>query len=141
MNRAFVRLAVLMVIPWLAGCKPDGPDIVPVSGTVTHNGQPVPNVRIIFEPTQGRISWGISDAQGRFTLDYDPDFDGARVGTHRVYVVDESANIDPTAALAGAKRERRAPELAAAIDKYSQEKSTLNVEVTKPEKNFQLKLD
>jgi hypothetical protein len=141
MNRFVFVFAAFLLVPWIGGCSQGSPDIVPIAGTVTHNGQPVPNVRIIFEPTQGRISWAISDDKGRFKLDYDPDYDGAKVGTHRVYVVDESANIDPTAALSGVKRHKRAPEIAAAIDKFSQDKSTLKVEVTKADRNFQLKLD
>jgi hypothetical protein len=141
MNRLAALVAGVLILPCLSGCNRGGPEIVPIAGKVTHNGQPVPNVRIIFEPTEGRISWAISDDDGRFVLDYDPDYDGAKVGTHRVYVVDESATVDPTAALSGAKAKKRSPELAAAIDKYSQDKSTLKVEVTKADRNFQLKLD
>jgi hypothetical protein len=141
MSRVFCLVAGFAVVACLGGCNKGGPEIVPIAGKVTHSGQPVPNVRIIFQPTEGRISWAISDEAGRFTLDYDPDHDGAKVGTHRVYVVDESATVDPTAALSGAKAKKRPPEIAAAIDKYSQDKSQLTVEVKKADRNFELKLD
>src|SRR5687767_1767548 len=141
MNRVFPLMAGLVVAACIGGCSKGGPEIVPIAGTVTHSGQPVSNVRIIFQPTEGRISWAVSGDDGRFTLDYDPDHDGAKVGKHRVYVVDESATVDPTAALSGAKPKKRTPEIAAAIDKYSQDKSQLTVEVKKADRNFQLKLD
>jgi hypothetical protein len=92
-------------------------------------------------PDDGRPSWGVTDAEGKFVLDYDYDYDGAKVGTHTVWVVDLGSNIDPTAAMSGAPRPKRTAEMAKVLAKYSQEKSTLKVEVTGPDKNFQLKLD
>ena len=59
-----------------------------IEGTVTRNGNPVPNVRIYFVPSDGRPSWGIRMPQGRFVLDYDYDYDGAKVGTHKVWILD-----------------------------------------------------
>jgi hypothetical protein len=125
----------------LAGCGSNVPEIVEIEGTVTHKGQPVPNLRIYFIPTSGRGSHGTSDQNGRFVLDYDYDYDGAKVGTHTVWVVDLGSNIDPTAAMSGAPRPKRTAEMAEVLAKYSQERSTLKVEVTGPDKNFQLKLD
>jgi hypothetical protein len=125
----------------LAGCNRGVPEIVEIEGTVTHNGQPVPNLRIYFMPTSGRGSHGTSDENGRFVLDYDYDYDGAKVGTHTVWIVDLGSNIDPTAAMSGAPRAKRTPEMAAILAKYGQGVSELKVEVTKPDKNFQLKLD
>src|SRR5262245_26251540 len=139
----FPRLmfAEVLLISCAGGCVQSGPEIVPIAGTVTYNGQPVPNVRIIFQPDPGRMSWGISDASGRFALEYDSDHKGAKVGTHTVYVVDEGAITDPTAVLAGAKAQKRAPEIAQALAKYAPDKSTLTVEVKKADRNLQLKLD
>ena len=140
MNRVALFSCSLLVLS-AAGCAQDGPEIVPIAGTVTFNGQPVPNVRIIFQPQPGRISWAISDDQGRFALEYDSDHKGAKVGTHTVYVVDEGATVDPTAALSGAKAKKTAPELAEALAKFAMDKSTHKVEVKKADRNFQLKLD
>jgi hypothetical protein len=131
-------LAVLLVI---AGCGRGGPEIVPIEGTVTRNGNPVPNIRIYFQPTGGRPSWGDSDAQGRFVLDYDYDYDGAKVGTHKVWIVDLGGNVDPTLAMSGGAKPKRNPELAEILAKYGQETSQLTVEVKKADRNFQLKLD
>jgi hypothetical protein len=133
---------------WLAasllGCGTGGPEIVPIEGTVTHNGEPVSNVRIYFAPIDGRPSWAVSDDKGHFVLDYDVDHDGAKVGTHKVWVQDEGGNIDPTAAMSGtaAPRVKRSPAMAVAIDKYGKDKTPLTaVEVKKADRNYQLKLD
>lgn len=123
------------------GCSRGGPEIVPIAGVATHQGQPVPNIRIYFVPTNGRPSWGITDDGGHFELDYDPEQKGAKVGTHTVWIVDESRNVDPTLAMSGGQRPKRNPAIQALADKYGREKSTLTVEVKKADRNFQLELD
>jgi hypothetical protein len=123
------------------GCSRGGPEVVPIEGILTHNGEPVPNMRIYFVPTDGRPSWGVSDTSGRFALSYDPEHQGAKVGTHTIWLVDESANVDETAAMSGASRPKRSPAASQLIAKYGREKSTLKVDVKKADRNFQLKLD
>jgi hypothetical protein len=123
------------------GCSRGGPEVVPIEGTLTHNGEPVPNMRIYFMPTDGRPSWGDSDAKGHFVLDYDPEHKGAKVGTHSVCVVDLGGTVDETAAMSGAPRPKRSPAASQIVAKYGREKSTLQVEVKKADRNFQLKLD
>jgi hypothetical protein len=126
----------------LAGCGSRGPEIVEIEGIVTRKGEPIPNLRIYFEPTKGRPSWAISDQAGRFKLDYDIDHDGALVGSHKVWVVDEGAIVDPTALAAGAPPPKRNPEIAQVIEKYGKlETSPMKVEITKADKNFKLELD
>jgi len=125
----------------VSGCGGGGPEVVPIEGIATHNGQPVPNIRIYFVPTDGRPSWAITDERGRFALDYDPDHKGAKVGTHKVWIVDESRNIDPTIAMSGGARPKRSPAIAEIASKYGKDNSTLEVEVKKANRNFELKLD
>jgi hypothetical protein len=132
---------VLLVGIFAAGCGGGGPQIVPIEGVATHNGEPVPNIRIYFVPTDGRPSWGITDETGRFKLDYDPEHTGAKVGTHTVWVLDEGSNIDPTAAASGAARPKRSSSIGEIVGKYGREKSTLQVEIKKADRNYQLKLD
>ena len=141
-SKTFRLRTELLLLLTAAGCGRGGPEIVPIEGTVTHNGEPVPNLRIYFVPTDGRPSWAISDQIGHFVLDYDADHDGAKVGTHTVWVLDESSNVDPTAAMSGgAARPKRSPAIGPIVEKYGREKSTLQVEVKKADRNFQLKLD
>jgi hypothetical protein len=139
MGRA--RWAMLVIAVVAFGCGSGGLEIVPIEGTVTHNGEPVPNLLIYFVSTEGRPSWGVSDASGHFVLDYDGQHKGAKVGTHKIWVVDQSANIDPTIAMSGGPRPKRSPAIAEIAEKYAQNKSTLQVEVKKADRNFQLKLD
>src|SRR4051812_2168567 len=76
-------IAALVAIA-LVGC---GPRIVPVAGTLTRNGRPVPNVTVYFQPASGRPSLGNCDAEGKFTLGYTRERSGAKLGSHTVYVV------------------------------------------------------
>ena len=137
-----LTLAVICLLAvFTGGCGAGGPEIVEIEGVATRNGKPVPNARIYFVPDEGRPSWGVTDAEGKFVLDYDYDHDGAKVGTHTVWIQDESGNVDPTLAMSGGARPKRNPEMAEILEKYGREKSQLKVEVKKPDKNFQLKLD
>ena len=137
-----IAASTLSLLGFLTGCGPSGPKIVEIEGTVTHNGEPVPNLRIYFEPAKGRTSWAISDANGHFKVDYDVDFDGVVVGEHTVWVVDESSNVDPTLIAAGGKMPKRSANIGKLIEKYGKlETSPYKVKIEKADKNFQLKLD
>jgi hypothetical protein len=124
----------------VAGCSSRGPQIVPIEGTVSHKGEPVPNVHIYFAPTDGRPSWAVSDANGHFKLNYDAEHEGAKVGTHEVWILDEGANVDPTVAMSGGPLPKRNPAIRELAKKYSKD-SPLTVEVTKADRNFELRLD
>jgi len=71
-----------------AGCS-RGPELAPVTGTVTLNGKPLPNVQVEFWPeTSAPRSTGMTDDQGRFTLVTDTGAAGAVVGPHKVVLHD-----------------------------------------------------
>ncbi len=104
---AAALLAMMVLGP--AGCsKGSARKVVPVSGTVTIDGKPAPNIAVVFQPMAtgkeeaGMGSAGVTDAQGRFTLtltgtDKRP---GAVVGRHRVTfsgAVDQRAETDDSA--------------------------------------------
>ena len=78
--------ALLMV----AGCPGPGgdlPDVVPVSGTITLDGQPVSDVMVVFSPgdtTGGGICTGITDASGRYELKDGQQRVGAPAGKYDV---------------------------------------------------------
>jgi len=76
----------------LAGCNGD---IVPVSGRVTLDGQPLANAVVTFQPIRDSSaepptamgSVGQTDAEGRYVLQLvDPDIAGALVGEHVVTI-------------------------------------------------------
>jgi hypothetical protein len=85
-----IRVAAFVTIPLLltiAGCgRGDYPEMARVSGTVTYKGKPVPNMMVNFMPTEGRPSWGKTDAEGRYEMIYDEDYKGVKVGHHKVYL-------------------------------------------------------
>src|SRR5687768_6312898 len=76
---------VVVGLTGFVGCS-EGPDVVPVTGTVTRNGKPVPGVMINFMPEDGRPSWAITDAQGKYELQYSKSYTGGLVGRHKVFV-------------------------------------------------------
>lgn len=67
---------LLLLFPLLAGCRSQEYEVVPVSGQVTVDGKPLPDVGIVFvplakgrdNPNIGPGSLGRTDADGRFTL-------------------------------------------------------------------------
>src|SRR5437588_12261353 len=79
-------LFLLCSLGFVPGCGPSGPQIMRVSGTVTRGGKPVEKLVVNFWPDHGRPSWGLTDREGRYTLHYDRDRDGAVPGLHKVWV-------------------------------------------------------
>ena len=69
-----------------AGCH-RGPDLVPVNGQVTLDGQPVEGAAVMLHPENGgRPATGKSDAAGQFALTTLSEGDGALPGKHKVTV-------------------------------------------------------
>jgi hypothetical protein len=105
---------------------------VPVSGTLTYNGKPVPSFKVVFSPTDGRkTAMGTTDADGKFTLGTNAPGDGAAVGTHKVTVAfDPPPEVD-SAVATPIDTPAKMPKPAVAVpDKYSkQETSDLVQEV------------
>lgn len=70
------------------GCRQsEHPELRPVSGTVTYDGQPVSDATVAFSsPSSPRLATGRTDHEGRFVLSsYDPQ-DGAAPGEYTVVV-------------------------------------------------------
>jgi hypothetical protein len=79
------------VLPPLIGCGKGGPQVVPVSGQILIDGQPlaagIPGF-VQFVPAEGRPATGSIDPQtGKFTLTTMSNDDGAILGTHKVVVM------------------------------------------------------
>ena len=75
---------------FLAGCsyQPDDmPKIAPVSGVVTLDGQPLPEAEILFQPSSGRASTGMTDENGEYTLLFNRNTYGAKVDDHDVSII------------------------------------------------------
>jgi len=69
----------------LVGCGSGGPELASVSGVLLSDGKPVPNAMIEFFPVDGITSTAMTDAEGKYSLNYN-DEDGAIVGQHTIQV-------------------------------------------------------
>ena len=82
--RTTMPLAAMLAI---AGCGPGRPATVPVTGTVTLDGQPVAGASVMFSPAQsGHPASGRTDQSGNFTVRTFEPGDGALPGRHTVTV-------------------------------------------------------
>jgi predicted small lipoprotein YifL len=76
----------LGTLVFLTGCGSRGPQMFPVSGTVTLDGKPVAGASVMFSPeTNGTPAAGTTDEQGYFTL-RTVNRDGVSPGKHKVTV-------------------------------------------------------
>lgn len=73
------------------GCKGDGYSLAPVTGTVSIEGEPVPELTIAFypigskeNPAPGPFSSAKTDSEGKFVLVSRYGKEGAVVGPHRI---------------------------------------------------------
>lgn len=90
MVRTWIAVNVVVMAGLLAGCG--GSHLVPVSGKVTLDGQPLGDVTVTFQPQAsgtgteaGTGSFGATDTGGTFALRSSlDDQPGATVGRHRV---------------------------------------------------------
>jgi hypothetical protein len=149
----FLALLVALCALGASGCG-GSEQIVSVSGTVTHNGQPVPGLVVSFVPdaaTETGVSTGETDRDGKYSLKVAKSgSSGAVVGKHKVWVSLPRQATAPTAGDQDDKpnKPKATPtaanvpaELAPVLNKYgSLEKSPLAVEV-KGGEPIDLKLD
>jgi len=80
---------MVALVAALAGCssRPTGqPEIAPVTGTVTMDGQPLANKSVVFESEHGVLSFGNTDAKGRYKLSYIRSAKGAGLGRNVVRI-------------------------------------------------------
>jgi hypothetical protein len=82
----------LSAVLLLAGCGTapsagyDSIELLDVSGTVTLDGQPLPNAVVTFEAEDGQFSYGLTDSSGHYRLQLDSEMDGVRPGTKTVRI-------------------------------------------------------
>ena len=162
--RVLTRCRLALFLPFLtltlSGCGDPGIGAVPVSGKVTVDGAPQPDVLVMFSPDSagGEAASGKTDAEGVFHLTTQEYRDGAIPGRYKVVVTkyeteggpapgqpQAQISADDTAALnemykkvySGDPRKMKAPKSTNAIDaKYSQPATSgIVAEVLKGEPN------
>jgi len=98
-----IRFGMLLgLLVTTIGCGPSGPDLVPVRGTVTLDGQPLGQKNLYFSPeagTPGLGAGGNTKSDGSFELlavvgGALKDMKGAQVGKYRVVVSEPMFPID-----------------------------------------------
>jgi hypothetical protein len=92
LSRRSIPIAIGLGLLLVIGCSKVEP-LGAVSGTITLDGKPLPNVLVTFTPEQAsehaRIrSMGVSNEAGHFTLRAETQREGALIGSHRVTVED-----------------------------------------------------
>lgn len=84
-----VSFAALLPATFMAaGCRQasDMPEVAPVTGVVTLDGNPLADATVTFSPESGRDSAGTTNEAGQYTLIYLPDVPGAKIGRHKVRI-------------------------------------------------------
>ncbi len=83
------KTSLLALCFTLTGCfGSSGPEVGNVRGQVTLDGQPLAEAKITFSPiAEARGSFGTTDANGYYKLEYTFDKAGALVGEHRVSIL------------------------------------------------------
>ena len=116
MSRWFCLLGCLLLV---AGCN-DGPEIVPVSGKVLIDGEPLTYGTIMVLPQDYRASFGTIGPDGSFSLTcYEPN-DGCVRGKHAL-------TVSAVEALSSSRQKWHAPK------KYTEpDTSELTIDITGP---------
>ena len=135
------RCALPLLLVGLAGCGSKGPRVVEVTGTLTHQGKPVPNTLMHFLPENGRQSWAQTDAEGRFKINYDRHQDGAIEGKHKVWLEYRGGSqAEQEAAMLG-KAMPIPKDFQALLQRYNYNNSRLVVEISRDRKDITIELE
>ena len=87
-------LVFLTLFVTIVGCE-KGPAVAPVTGKVTHDGVPVVGAMVEFQPDKGAPSYGETDADGVYQIQYQTDRMGALIGHHTISVRTPNEVTDP----------------------------------------------
>ena len=89
--RCCAVFALQWTLAWalVIGCsaKPTGmPDVAPVTGTVTLNGEPLAGASVIFQSESGHSAMGTTDSSGSYQLTAPGNQKGAVIGLNKVKI-------------------------------------------------------
>jgi len=62
------------------------PDLAPVTGTITVDGQPADKANVSFEGPGNKVSFGNTDSTGRYEMNYIHQLKGAAIGANTVKI-------------------------------------------------------
>lgn len=76
----------VLAVAGLAGCGDAGPELIPVTGLIYKDGEPVPEALVEFAPSEGRVAADRTDEAGAFELIYGAGKFGAPAGSYTVSI-------------------------------------------------------
>jgi hypothetical protein len=77
----------LVLVVSFAGCGKTGPELAPVTGRITLDGEPLEKADIVFQPDGSKPpSSGRADAEGRYQLAYKRGVMGGTIGSNTVRI-------------------------------------------------------
>lgn len=132
--RTVATCALLVSLILTSGCS-ENSGIRPVTGSVTLDGKPCPGLFVLFTPLEGESrtsSRGQTDSEGKFTLRYTSQIQGAQVGKHLVQI---SPNPEPEPGVPKVKippRYNRASKLNAVVDNAGENDFQFDLTIGKP---------
>lgn len=88
LSRSITAFGLLSFAVLLVGCggSSDQPDLGYVSGKVTIDGEPAPNLQVAFQPETGRPAVGETNENGEYSLQYSASAEGSKVGPNVVRI-------------------------------------------------------
>lgn len=127
----YVVFGACSAVALVSGCSDvpaDQPDLSPVTGIVTLDGNPLTGATIVFESAGGQVAFGQTDENGRYEMVYKGPWKGAVNGQNTVRITTASdAPPDPG---------WREP-----IHPFYNRRSTLTAEVVAGENTFDFALE
>jgi hypothetical protein len=96
-NSGFMAAAFLVAAAVVAAGCGGGAKTAPTSGRITYKGKPVAKAHVSFTPVEGdrRAATGLTDDDGRYTLETFAPGDGALVGHYRVSIIARGPDRPP----------------------------------------------
>lgn len=133
MTKNWIQLVCATALLCSFGCgRGDLPELAPVTGTVTLDGAPFPNAAVYFHTQSekgGRPSSAVTDADGKYELEYMGGVKGAHIGMNKVEISTQWPDGEP-----GVGESEKIPE------KYNS-KSTLTADVKDQRNVFDFPLE
>lgn len=103
--KLYLSFVVIFAVSFLVGCgAKDGYaelGLVEVTGTVTLDGKPLPQAKVVFETEDKRLATGMTDAAGHYALMYDSETRGCLPGPKTVRITTGTADVEGGGAAEG----------------------------------------
>lgn len=98
MRASLIHCGVLLLAMALVGCgetAKDVPKLGTVTGTVTLDEKPLAGATVMFISETSRPSSGVTGADGKYTLRFNENLEGAAIGNHKVRITSSKSAEEP----------------------------------------------